>query len=130
MDGLGTIGSDEGTALINTVPAAARRNVAPTGNGHPSRMPAGTGLEWVPKMIPRGVLGGLGQTDPTTNTAISLLSAVTRAVINGGVGAVVGVALAPDHDRRVKYGITGGLLGLFLGPLGIGGQALYVISKD
>jgi hypothetical protein len=122
-DGLGTIGSNEGTALINTVPAAARRAA---GGGHPARMPPGTGLEWVPKMIPRGVLGGLGD----ESSALTLLGAITRAVINGGVGAVVGVALAPDHERRVKYGVTGGLLGLFLGPLGIGGQALYVISKD
>lgn len=120
-DGLGVYGDTGGTAPVNTVPAA-RRAAAPNG-GPMSR--AGTGLEWVPRTSPRGVLGMLGQDD-----ALGLAGAIFRMVLNGAAGAAAGVAMAPSHDKRTKYGVTGGLLGFFLGPLGIGGQALYVISKE
>lgn len=96
---------------------------SPDGLGSPSSPTRktegpGSGLEWVPKYR-------LGDADSDSIAILAL-----RGLINGGVGAIVGIALAPSHDKRTKYGITGGVLGLFLGPLGIGGQALYVLSKD
>jgi len=80
----------------------------------------GTGLE---HMSPVNIVRGVGQTD-------SVVVAVTRSIITGVSGAVVGVALAPNHDKRTKYAVIGGLLGMLLGPLGIAGQALYVLSKE
>jgi len=81
----------------------------------------GSGLEHVP--LYSMAKKALGADD-------SLSVMVLRGIINAGVGAVVGVALSPDHARRTKYGVIGGLLGGFLGPLGVGGQALYVIMKE
>jgi len=84
----------------------------------------GSGLEHVPlRSVTRVARKALGADD-------SLAVMALRGVLGGGAGAVVGVALAPDHGKRMKYGIIGGLLGLFLGPIGIGAQALYVLTKD
>jgi len=90
----------------------------------------GTGLEWIPKFVPRGTGDDAAITSNTGITSTNLAVLMLRGLINAGAGAVVGVALAPSHDKRVKYGVIGSLLGAFLGPLGIGAQALYVISKD
>jgi hypothetical protein len=117
-DGLGVLED-----AANTAPVNARRASAP----YPSR--PGTGLEWVPRALAKGVLGQ-DEVMSTTNTAAKIALTITRIVLNSAAGAVVGVALAPGHDKRVKYGIVGGLLGLFLGPVGIGGQALYVLAKE
>jgi hypothetical protein len=84
----------------------------------------GSGLEHVPLRSATSVVRkALGADD-------SLAVMALRGVLSGGAGAVVGIALAPDHDKRTKYGVIGGLLGLFLGPIGIGAQALYVLTKD
>lgn len=115
-DGLGVIDQDGGgTAPVNTFDGAGpQQRRAP--------MRPGTGLEWIPRGIAKGTLG--------QDTGVSMLAAVTRMVLSGAAGTVVGLALAPGHDKRVKYAITGGLLGFFLGPLGIGGQAVYVLAKE
>jgi hypothetical protein len=118
-DGLGVLQETADTAPVN----ASARHAAP----YPSR--PGTGLEWVPRALAKGVLGQ-DEIVSSTNTAAKIALTVTRIVLNSAAGAVVGIALAPGHDKRVKYGIVGGLLGLFLGPVGIGGQALYVLAKE
>lgn len=119
-DGLGVIASGS-VAPINTDPAATA----------PPRqvMRPGTGLEWVPKMIQKGVLGQDTPTEVATS-ALSIAGTVFRMVLMGAAGTVAGMAMAPSHDKRTKYAITGGLLGFFLGPVGIGGQAVYVLSKE
>lgn len=82
----------------------------------------GSGLEHTPLYTFRRAMG---QSDGE-----SLASALFRMVLTGAAGTVAGMAMAPSHDKRTKYAITGGLLGFFLGPLGIGGQAVYVLSKE
>lgn len=114
--GLGVIDQDGGdTAPVNTgLPA---QSAAPVARRSQALRP-GTGLEWIPRMLP-----GKGLGDDTT------IALVARMVVNGALGALTGVAMAP-RDQRVKYGVTGGLLGFLIGPIGIAGQAVYVIAKE
>lgn len=83
----------------------------------------GAGLEHLP--LYTVAKKALGQDE-----ALSLAGTIFRMVLMGAAGTVTGMAMAPSHDKRTKYAITGGLLGFFLGPLGIGGQAVYVLSKE
>lgn len=116
-DGLGVITeNDGGTAPVNTFDGG----VAPAPRG-PGMRP-GTGLEWIPRTVVKGALGQ----DPSD----SLVGMVVRSIVSGVSGTVVGLALAPGHDKRMKYAVIGGLLGTFLGPLGIAGQAVYVLAKE
>lgn len=81
----------------------------------------GTGLEHMSYFT----RSAIGQSD-----TLSLAGTIFRMVLMGAAGTVTGMAMAPSHDKRTKYAVTGGLLGFFLGPLGIGGQAVYVLSKE
>lgn len=82
----------------------------------------GRGLEHTPLYTLRRALG--------QSETESLASAIFRMVLTGAAGTVAGMAMAPSHDKRTKYAVIGGALGFFLGPLGIGGQAVYVLSKE
>ena len=86
----------------------------------------GSGLEHVP--LRSTGIGSVARKALGADDSLAVMA--LRGIIGGGAGAVVGVALAPEHSKRTKYGIIGGLLGLFLGPIGIGAQALYVLTKD
>lgn len=106
-------------------PSSGRSTRAPANTDVPNRPinpRPGRGLEHTPLYTLRRALG--------QSETESLAAAIFRMVLTGAAGTVAGMAMAPSHDKRTKYAIIGGALGFFLGPLGIGGQAVYVLSKE
>ena len=94
----------------------------------------GSGLEHVP-LYSRGAptlinhgkaAAGTGQADAGS----TIVAGLTGMIINAGSGAVVGMALAPQRDKRTIYAITGALLTVVFGPLGMMGQAAFVLFKE
>jgi hypothetical protein len=112
-DGLGTEAPARAPASTDVPNGTPNRPINPR---------PGTGLEHTALYTLRR---GMGAVDGE-----SLAASIFRMVLMGAAGTVTGMAMAPSHDKRTKYAITGGLLGFFLGPLGIGGQAVYVLSKE
>ena len=113
----GLSGSPDG--IGDSAPARAPRSTDEPQSG------PGTGLEHMPLYTQR-----LGQSEPVVATTTGVLRTIASFAVNTGAGVAVGLAIAPDRERRVKYAVVGGVLGLLFGPLGIGGQALYVLAKE
>lgn len=118
----GLSGSPDGIGDAAPARAPSSTDSADATPNRPINPRPGRGLEHTPLYTLRRALG--------QDETASLTMTVFRMVLTGAAGTVAGMAMAPSHDRRVKYAITGGLLGFFLGPLGIGGQAVYVMAKD
>jgi hypothetical protein len=90
----------------------------------------GSGLEHVPlyargpaTLINHGAARTIGQAD----TGGTIIAGLTGMVVNAGSGAVVGMALAPERDKRTIYAITGAVLTVVFGPLGMMSQAAFVL---
>lgn len=87
----------------------------------------GAGLEHAP-LYAKGPMTPLMHAGPPVGqTETSLLAGLTGMIVNGGSGAVVGLALAPTRDKRTVYAITGAVLTVVFGPLGMMSQAAFVL---
>lgn len=82
-------------------------------------------------------LDAIGQTADALTTAratgvsagLAIVGITIGLLIRGGAGFVVGKALAPSREAETTWSWAGAGLGLFFGTLGMGGQALYSLSK-
>jgi hypothetical protein len=93
----------------------------------------GAGLEHVP-LYAKGFMpthiGRAGPIGQTETKEFGLISGLTVLIVNAASGAVVGMALAPSRDKRTVYAITGSVLSLVFGPLGMMSQAAFVLLQD